>query len=171
MQDSRVEGHELTSSYENTKITTNWWTTIDRKMLEPTNKDILCPKTKKKPQQDGRRSTTAIKANPIPAGWVTHKLENNYIAEVLPQEWKFWPQVMLPSLAVWQWDEEPPENLALKASGILLQEFHSTRGNRNSTLGGHTQGLVHTTAQDKKQWPHNILGQSNLLILESLQQR
>ena len=55
-------------------------------MLEPTNKDILCPKTKKKPQQDGRRSTTAIKANPIPAGWVTHKLENNYIAEVLPQE-------------------------------------------------------------------------------------
>ena len=32
--------------------------------------------------------TTAIKSNPVPAGWVTHKLEN-YTTEVLPQEWKF----------------------------------------------------------------------------------
>ena len=28
-------------------------------------------------ERDGRRATITIKPNPIPAGWVTHKLENN----------------------------------------------------------------------------------------------
>ena len=55
-------------------------------MLHPTEKDILHPKTKKKPQGDGRRGEIMVKSNPTHAGWVTHKLENNYIAEVLPQE-------------------------------------------------------------------------------------
>ena len=55
-------------------------------MLEATKKDILHPKTKKKPQQDGRRDAIVIKSNPIPIGWATHKLENNYMAEVLPHE-------------------------------------------------------------------------------------
>ena len=32
---------DLTSSYENTKITTNCWKTITKKMLEPTKKDTL----------------------------------------------------------------------------------------------------------------------------------
>ena len=32
------------------------------------------------------RGAIAIKSNPIHAGWVTHKLENNYTTEVLPQE-------------------------------------------------------------------------------------
>ena len=31
-------------------------------------KDTPCPKTKKKPQRDGRRSTIMIKSNPMPAG-------------------------------------------------------------------------------------------------------
>ena len=54
-------------------------------MLEPTKKDTLHPKTKKKPQ-DRRRGTIVIKSNPIPAGWATHKLENSYITAVLLQE-------------------------------------------------------------------------------------
>ena len=41
------------------------------------------PKTKK-PQQDGRRDTITIKSNPIPGGWATHKLKDNYTKEVLP---------------------------------------------------------------------------------------
>ena len=60
--------------------------TINRKTLEATKKDILHTKTKKKPQRDGRRGALAIKPTPISARWVTHKLENNYLAEVLPQE-------------------------------------------------------------------------------------
>ena len=50
--------------------------TINRTTWE-TTKDTPGPKTKKKQQWDGRRSTTTVKSNPIPAGWVTHKLENN----------------------------------------------------------------------------------------------
>ena len=42
------------------------------------------PKTKAKPQGDGRRGTIMMKSNPIPAGLVTHKLENNKTKEVLP---------------------------------------------------------------------------------------
>ena len=56
---------------------------------QPT-KDTSCPKTKKKLQQDGRRGTITIKSNPIPAGWMTHKLENDNNKEVLPLLWRFW---------------------------------------------------------------------------------
>ena len=59
-------------------------------------KDILHPKTKKKPQWDGRRGTLMIKSSPIPARWVTHRLENNHITEVLLQEWEFWAPCQAP---------------------------------------------------------------------------
>ena len=52
--------------------------------MEPTQKDTLPSKAQKKPP-DGRRGTIMIKTNPI-LRWVTHKLENNYTTEVLPQE-------------------------------------------------------------------------------------
>ena len=42
------------------------------------------PKTKAKPQGDGRRGTITMKSNPIPAGSVTHKMENDNTKEVLP---------------------------------------------------------------------------------------
>ena len=52
-------------------------------------KDILNPKTKKKPKQESKRGAFTIQSNLKPTGWVTHKLENNYTAEVLPQELEF----------------------------------------------------------------------------------
>ena len=42
------------------------------------------PKTKKKPQQDGRRGTIMIKSKSIPARWMTYKLEYNNTKEALP---------------------------------------------------------------------------------------
>ena len=90
VQDGRVEGQALTPSCESTRITTNCWTIIDRKTLELTKKHTLHPKTKEKPQWDGRRGAITIKSNPITAGWVTHKLENTYTTEVHPLEWRFW---------------------------------------------------------------------------------
>ena len=36
-----------------------------RGCCNPSKKDALCPKTKKKPQQDGRRGVVTIKSNPI----------------------------------------------------------------------------------------------------------
>ena len=89
-RDGRVEGCALTPSCESTGITTNCWTIIDRKTLELTKKDTPHPKTKEKPQWDGRRGAITIKSNPTTAGWVTHKLENAYTTEVHPKEWRFW---------------------------------------------------------------------------------
>ena len=80
-------------------LTTGCWTIINKNMLEATKKDTLHSKTKKKPQQYSRRSTILIKSNPIPAGWVTHKLENNYTREVLTWEWKPWAHVRVTRLA------------------------------------------------------------------------
>ena len=61
------------------------------------------------------------------------------------------PHIRLPSLGLWQWEKKPPEKLALKTSGVYLQELHRTRGKRNFTLGGHAQGPVSTRPQGKKQ--------------------
>lgn len=99
-QDGRVQGPELTSFHKNTKLTTNCRTTTDIKK----KKDILLSKTKK--PRDVRRSTFMI------IKFQTHKLENNYISEVLPQE-NSEPQVKLPRLWVWH-QEKSPEHLALK---------------------------------------------------------
>ena len=49
----------------------------------PPKKNTSHSKTKKKPQQDSRRDTITTKSNPIPVGWVNHRLENNNIKEVL----------------------------------------------------------------------------------------
>ena len=78
---------------------------------------------------------------------MTHKLENNYTTEVLPQEGE--PHISIYSLGFWQQEKKPPENLALKAS--LITGIPQDWGNRNSTLGGHTQGLMRTRTQGKKQ--------------------
>ena len=58
-QDGRVEGFEFTSCYENTNhkwpLDNHW-----QKRLGPTRNDILCPKTKDKPQQDDRKGASEI---------------------------------------------------------------------------------------------------------------
>ena len=90
VQDGGVEGCALTPSHESTEITANCWTIVDRKTLELTKKDTPHPKTKEKPQWDGRKGAITIKSDPITSGWVTHKLENTYTTEVHPLEWRFW---------------------------------------------------------------------------------
>ena len=49
-QDDGVEGHALTPSCENTRITTGCWTIIDRKTLDFTKEDTPRPRTEEKPQ-------------------------------------------------------------------------------------------------------------------------
>ena len=67
--------------------------------------------------------------------------------------------------------EEFLENQTLKASGIWLQDFSRTGGNRDSTLGGHTQSSVRIRTQGKEQWPNRRLNQTYLLVSEGLLQR
>ena len=76
-----------------------------------------------------------------------------------------------PTWGVWQQEEEFPENQTLKASGIWLQDFDRTWGNRDSILGGHTQSSACIRTQGKEQWPQGRLNQTYLLVLEGLLQR
>ena len=52
-----------------------------------------------------------------------------------------------------------------------MQDFDRTGGNRDSTLGGHTQSSVLIRTQGKEQRPHGRLNQTYLLVLEGLLQR
>ena len=89
-QDGELEVYALISSCESTKISTSFWTTIDRRALESTKKkkDTPYTNTKKKPQQYGKRGEIMIKSNPISVGWATHKLEINN-TKVLLLSWTF----------------------------------------------------------------------------------
>ena len=138
-QHGGVEGCALTPSCENTRIKTSCWTIIDRKTLELTKKDTPHPKTEEKPQWDGRRDAITVKSNPITAGWVTQRLENTYTKEVHPLEWRFWAPHQVPNLGVRQREEEFLENQTLKASGIWLQDFDRTGGNRLHSWRAHTK--------------------------------
>ena len=60
-QDGRVEGRVPIFSCKNSKITTGCWTTIDRRWLDPIRKGYPRPRTKEKPQKDGRRGKTAFR--------------------------------------------------------------------------------------------------------------
>ena len=171
VQDGRVEGRALIPSRESTGITTNCWTIIDRKTLELTKKETPHQKTKEKPQWDGRRGTIKIKSNPITAGWVTHKLENTYTTQVHHWSEGSEPHIRLPNLGPQQWEEEFLENQTVKATGIWLQDFNRTGGNRDSTLREHTKSSVRIRIQGKEQWPHRGLSQTYLLVLEGLLQR
>ena len=149
----------------------NCWTMINMKTLELTKKDTPHPKTKEKLQWDSTRGTITIKSNPITAEWVTQKLENNYTKEVHPLEWRFWAPHQASQPGDLAMGGSIPENQTLKTNRIWLQDFYRTRGNRDSTLGGHTQCSMHIRIQGKEQWPHRRLNQTYLLVLEGLLQR
>lgn len=69
-------------------------------------KSILYPKTKKKPHEMVGGYTFTVQSNSVTAGWVTHKLENYYIVDILPQE-SSESHDRHPNLGAWHWEEEP----------------------------------------------------------------
>ena len=101
--DGRIEVLKFISSHENTRITTSQLT-----IEQPLNKIDWRKKKKIFYTQRQRRSHEekvgethlGYKQNPYPlGGGVTHKLENNYIAEAFPQEWEtpwFWIPCQVP---------------------------------------------------------------------------
>ena len=75
------------------------------------------------------------------------------------------PHLRFPILGVWHWEEEPPEHLALKASGACAQELHRTGENRDShSWRAHKSFHVHWANQGF----YKDLGQSYPLVLECL---
>ena len=136
-QQNSKEGCKLIPSYKNTNITTNSWTTTNKKNPGTYQKRYPAPKDKV-----WGHNHNQIKLH---SHWMDDKLANNSDrSESLKLN------IWLPSLGVWQWEEEPPENLAFRASRVWSQEFYRIVGNRNCTLGGYTQALVHSRTQGKK---------------------
>ena len=78
-------------------------------MLQHTKNDTPRAKTKKKLQQDGRKDTIMIKPNPIPARWVTHKLENSNINSSLTVVKVLSPASGFPAWGSSNGTENPPE--------------------------------------------------------------
>ena len=150
-QDGWAEGLEFTSSHENTKITTNCWTTIDKKDRNLPKKIFYI--------QRQRRSH-----NEMVGG--AHSWYNQIpnLPGRRPQHWKIIISqrfshrnerselhIRLPCLGVRHQEEKPPEHLALKASGAWSQELHRTTGNRNSTLRRHaSRSHVHQDTVKKQ---------------------
>ena len=81
---------------------------------------------------------------PYPGG-ATHKLENNYIAQVLPKHWELWAPWWAPQ----HQKNKPPDHLALKASRTSFQESQKPMGNRDSTPKGDTHNLTHSRTQGR----------------------
>ena len=132
-----------TPSCKSTGITTNCWTIIDRKILELIKKDTPHPKTEEKPQWEGRIGAITIKSNPRTARWVTHKLENNNTKEVHPLEWRFWAPCQASQSGGPATGGGIPRESDLKASGIWLQDFDRTGGNRLHSWRAHTKYCAH----------------------------
>ena len=134
----------LISSCKRTKIATS----IDRRTMEPTKKDILHLK-KKKLQQDGRRGTNRVKSDHTPARWVTHSLENNNAEKVLSLLWRFQascqasqPGDLTKGLGI-------PRESDFEDQQDLITGLPQDWGNTDSTVAGHKQNRVHSKIQGK----------------------
>ena len=89
-----------------------------------------------------------IKSHPIPAGWVTHKLENNNTKAVLPLLWRFWvpcqgsqPGDLKKGLGI-------PREFDFEGQQDLIIGLPRTRGNKRG-FGGHKQNRACTMTQGK----------------------
>ena len=63
------------------------------------------------------------------------------------------PHIKLPCVGVWQWEKEPLEHLALKASGACVQELHRTGGKGDPILERCTQTFTCPGSQGKANSP------------------
>ena len=107
-------------------------------------------------------STSQLESSPHLPELEKRSCSNKYPAQpkkkgvkVLSPSWASQPG----GLAKW---EGAPRAWLWRSVRFGPQKFHRIGGNRNSTLGGLTQGLIHTRTQEKKWWTHKKLGQTYL---------
>ena len=126
----------------------------------PPKRDILCPKTNENPQRDGRRGAIMLKSNSIPAGWVTYKLKNNNIKEVLTMLWRFLAPHQISQAGNPAQRVGIPRESGFEGQQDLIAELPQEW--EKQTLGGHKQNLC------AHQWPHRRLSQTWLWVFEGL---
>ena len=135
-QDDRVEEYELTSLYEKWK---SQWTVKTTPQNLP--QKISYIQWKGKPQWSGRRGTGVIKSNPIPTGWLSHKL---YCTGSPTRVRLLSHTVGSPAWGSGNMRRSPHSIWLWRPVGF----DHRTGANRISILGGHTQGLVHVRTRE-----------------------
>ena len=142
-QDGRVEGPDFTSSHENTKITTNYWTTIDKKDWNLPKKIFYFQRQRRSHNETVGGEHSQYNQMPYPLGGWPTDWKIIILQRFSHQNESSEPHLRLPSLGVCHWEEEPPDHLALKTSRARLQEIHRTGKNRNSIPGGCIQVFVY----------------------------
>ena len=59
------------------------------------------------------------------------------------------PHIRFPYPGIWNWEKEPPDHLALKASEVCAQELHGTGRNGDPILERCTQDFMCIECQGK----------------------
>ena len=116
-------------------------------------KETPRPKTKKL-QQVGRECAIVIKSNPMTTGWVTHRLENNNIKEILALLWRFWilHQAYQP--------DDLTKGLGISRESGLEASYKTSRGLEEietPVLEGTNKILHAPRPTGEEQWPHRRL--------------
>ena len=120
------------------QLLNNHW----QKRLEPTKNDSLYPKTKKKPEWDGKRQYKQI-PYPLSGG---NRLENNS-SKVPSLLWRFWTPCQAPQPGDLTKGLGIPRESGLECQQDLIIGFQRTEGNKDYSLGGHNQNFSHTKTQ------------------------
>ena len=121
----------------------HWQEDVGTHRKKKKKKDTPCPGTKEKPLQDSRRGTIMLKSNPLPAGWVTHKLKKfSHCCKHSRLH------IRLDNLGVRQRDRESQGIWLWRTAGF---DYRTSTGlGETETLGGHKQNLVGTRTQGKE---------------------
>ena len=142
------EGPKLISSQENTKITTNCWT-MDKKDWNLPKKIFYIQRQRRSHSETVGGAFLLCNRIPHPPGGQPTNWKIIISQRFSHRSETSEPHVRLSSLGGSHQKEEPPEHLALKAGRAWAQELHRTGGNRESALGGYTQGFTCTGTQGK----------------------
>ena len=170
-QYGRLEGCVLMSSCENTKITTNWWITVDKRMLELTKKKKkkgnLMSKDKK-PQWDGWKGTITIKSNPIPTGLATHSWRT-----IIPKKFSHCceglePHIRLPNLETQKRTRNPQGIWPWRPVGFDYMTSTGLGETEALVLEDTNKTLYAPRLRGKEQWLNRKPNQNYLPVSEGL---
>ena len=94
-------GHVLIFSWENSKIATRCWTTIDRAMLDPTKKKIShVGGQRRSPNKMVGGAKLCLESNPIPTTEMVRGLKQNFVCNRTQGPHKYWARRAFEYLSV-----------------------------------------------------------------------
>ena len=159
----------LISCCKNTKITTSHWTTINRRMLEPTKKKRYpTSKDKEEAPVTGRRGTIMTKLNSIPTRCDSQAKEQQYqrnsptIVKVLN------PMPGFPACGSDKETGNPQGSWPWRSEEFDYKTSTGLWEIETLVLKGMNKILHAPSFRGKEQWPQFWFNQNYLLVLESL---